>query len=456
MTASTSEVGPGDVLVETSLCWGQQWPWNEQQRAVAERSPSLVGRATFGLGPARGRRGQDLTPERARQVLRDLVERHEALRSTFRADDGGTPRQLVWPADADMFELVVLDRRATRSDFQRAVDAEMDLVHRWPLRLVVHRRLGGTRVGLAVHHVAADLHAFERAVDEVRVLLAAGPGSDPPELPPPGLQPREIAAFEQSAAGAARNDRALRHWLDRRDDLEAVLRTVRDRFDEPAGTMHVARATSGRAPAVLARQAKEHRASPAAVVTAALARVLGEFLGCTTLPMYMLVSNRHHRGMATSMSSAAQAGLVVMDRLDRPDQRSLVGSAAASILTALKRGHYDGEQLAALTQDFVGFATGSPVSLPSVDVAQRVPATGRRVSRARLLVRAVVLQSWVVDRPCRGFNFHVSLTPTAVSVELRAGTHLLSARESVRLVDDAMRLVLADGGRAAPGRAGVR
>ncbi|WP_196250795.1 hypothetical protein [Cellulomonas sp. JZ18] len=144
-----------------------------------------------------------------------------------------------------------------------------------------------------------------------------------------------------------------------------------------------------------------------------------------------------------------------MDRLDEQDHRALVGSAAASILTALKRAHYDGERLAELTQDFVGFATGSPVSLPSVDVAQRAPATGYTVPRARLRVQPVVLQSWVVDRPCRGFNFHVHLTPASVAIELRAGTHLLTADEAVRLVRDAMALVRAGGTPTAPRRGPV-
>ncbi|WP_196250794.1 condensation domain-containing protein [Cellulomonas sp. JZ18] len=280
MTAAATAAHVEGAVAEAPLCWGQQWPWNEQQRPVEQRSPSLLADGTVDLLWGRDLRGRRLTPELARQVLRTLVERHEVLRSTFRADDGGAPRQLVWPVDAEMFDLVLLGRGATDAQFRRAVQAGMDLAHRWPIRLVVHARSPRrTRVGLVVHHVAADLHAFEQALAELRTVIDAAVRGVPPDLPPPGLQPREIAAFEQSPAGAARNDRALHHWLGRRADLESVLGRVRARFDEPAGSMHVARATSSRATPVLARQAKEQRVSPAAVVTAAVARVLGTSSG---------------------------------------------------------------------------------------------------------------------------------------------------------------------------------
>lgn len=408
---------PEGPLSQGALCWGQQWPWNEQQRPAERHSPTLLleGRLEFP--------DLDLGLADVRSALRTLVERHQSLRTTF-GIEGGRPAQFLWPPDADMFELVDAGDRLDDAD---PTHTALDIGKRWPLR-IFFGRTGSTGTGLRVivHHIAADRFGFDMLAMDLRAIIEASARGEAPDLPPAGRQPLELAAFERSAKGRAVNERAMRHWLNRRDDLETVLGRMRAGFDEPDHSMHVFRASSKTAAAAFERVAAAKHASRAAVAVAAVSRTLARALGNGTVPMYMLVHNRHLPGLKRSVASVVQAGLVAVDaEPDRPFADT-VPAAMRAVLAAMRHAHYDGADLTALTADFEGFAVDSAVSIPSIDFIYGAapPATETEAEETR--DGHLLLQRWARHRPCLGPNFHFYSTDDDLTIELRVGFHLMS------------------------------
>ncbi|WP_100444598.1 condensation domain-containing protein [Glycomyces xiaoerkulensis] len=419
---------PPEPVATGPVCWGQQWGWTEQQRPVTLRSPALLFDDTL-VFP-----GLVLSPEDLRAAVRTLVARHESLRTTYSVDDG-RPVQNLWPPDADMFELIDVGEHV---DDEGPPELEIDIRRKWPLRIVMgNPDPNTTGLFIIAHHIATDRFGFAALLRDLREIITAGARGEEPRLPPPGRQPLELAAFETSDEGRRTNERALKHWLSHRDDLEAVLTSLRAGFDTPDPDMHVLRATSKTASERFGRLAAAKQASKAAVALAAVAKALAAFIGHRTVPMYMLVNNRHLPGLKNSVASVVQAGLVAVDAAPDRDPEQAVPAAMRSIVQAMRRAHYNGEDLADHTASFEGFAVDSPVSLPSIDFNYDAPPP-RKPPLEESRDGDLTLQRWLVERPCRGLNFHVYSTDEELTFELRAGTHLISGAEGTALLASLM------------------
>jgi hypothetical protein len=195
-----------------------------------------------------------------------------------------------------MYELAESDGDPNRlADFR---GRSFDLGTGWLLRLLVSRNPSGARSLEAVpHHIAADLYGFDVLCAELQEVIGTLARRAAPALPPAGSQPIEIAAYEQSAAGIARNERAIAYWMCHDDVLAEVLTGLRGRFDQLSTSMHLARVACT-APR-LAELAILAHVSEGAVVVATIARVLAAHLGCARVPMQMLVLNRTRTRLET-------------------------------------------------------------------------------------------------------------------------------------------------------------
>lgn len=142
------------------------------------------------------------TADQVAAALRELIERHDSLRSLYR-EESGTLTQHVRGAGEVEFELRPpgTDPDAVRESLAgRHFDAGNDL----PIRAA----LAGPAVVIAVNHMAVDGGSFRIVVADLATLLAQGPGS----LPPRGQQPLERAGYESSPDGQRRAQRTLQHW----------------------------------------------------------------------------------------------------------------------------------------------------------------------------------------------------------------------------------------------------
>ncbi|MCW6007306.1 hypothetical protein K1W54_22580 [Micromonospora sp. CPCC 205371] len=417
------------------LSWGQQWGWQQQEFPPERRSPGLI--LTQGM-EVPGAAGVGPT----RPAVRTAAARHPALRTTFAAGDDGLPRQTVRPVESEAYPLELFD---DGEDAHRWLSAAMDVRTAWPLRVAALRG-GGERtlLGIAAHHLATDRYGFELLHEELRAVLHGALRRVTPDLPPPSRQPTDIAAFERSPAGVALNERAIGYWISHNDELGDELSLLGAGFDTPSGAMHVARVFSADAPKRVSELMAATRSSEAAVAVAAVAGALAGRLGLSSVLMFMMSANRHIPDVKRSVCTLAQAGLLRVGVADPRRLESLIPAANKARLTALRHSYYDGDALAARQRTAGGAGHQLPVTPPSVNVVRidesaSEPPAGWDPTVGGGAPFASVER---VERPCTGLNFHVLVADSFVSIELRAGTHLLPAAECEALVVGAMALLL--------------
>ncbi|GLH99285.1 condensation domain-containing protein [Phytohabitans aurantiacus] len=422
-------------LESAPLSWGQQWGWQQQEFPPERRSPGLILTQGLELPEA-------VDEATIRAAVRTVATRHTAVRTTFATGGDSQPRQTVWPVESEAYPLELFD---DGDDAHRWLSAAMDVRSAWPLRVALLRG-GGERtlLGIAAHHLATDRYGFDVLYEELRAALHGAARGATPDLPPPSRQPLDIVAFERSPAGAALNERAIAYWTSHNDELGDELSLLGAGFDAPSGAMHVARVFSSDAPKRVAELVAATRASEPAVAVAAVAGTLAGYLDRSSVLMFMMSANRHIPDVKRSVCTLAQAGLI---RVDVPDPRrldSLIPEANRGRLTALRHSYYDQEALTARQRATGGAGHQLPVTPPSVNVVRidesaSEPPAGWDPTVAGGAPFASVER---VDRPCTGLNFHVLVADSFVSIELRAGTHLLPAAECEALVTGAMALLL--------------
>jgi hypothetical protein len=329
-----------------------------------------------------------------------------------------------------MYELQDFDDAPRAREWLRR---PLDILAGWPLRVAILRT--GTeppRLGITVHHIAADGYGFGILCEELRHVLGALARGEAPSLRPVGRQAADLAAFERSPAGRAANERAIAYWLGQNEQLEEVLDSLRSRFDEPSDVMHVARVVSAPGRRRAADLAEAAGSSQPVVAVAAIACVLAGHLRRDTFPMTTSVNNRHLPDLARSVCSVAQDGLVRAHVPDARDVGSAIPDAWSGMVGAIQHAYYDGDEL---SERMGAFDSGGPhttAAPPSVNVVQ---VAGEEQHAET---------SWVgaVDQRCVSLYFRARPSESHLTFELRAGSHLLSAGDSLVLVTEAMRLIL--------------
>ena len=423
---------------QARLGWGQWWSWQEQQLPPRRRSPSLILTADVVLPATVGMTA-------IRDAVRLVVARHTALRTTFTIDEDGSPRQEVWPVEAEAYQLDQFDDVAEGRSWLRE---NLDPRSAWPWRVaVLGRGPEQTLVGIAAHHLAADRYGLDLFGRELEAAVHAVSRRQSLGTPEPARQPADIAAFEESAAGAAANEGSIRYWMSHEEELTEELSAIGSGSGRPSGAMHIARAVSADARLRISELAVAARVGEPAVAIAAVAGVLAEYLGRSSMLMFMTSANRHLPGVRHTVCSLAQAGLV---RVDVPDPRRLerlIPAASKGALTALRYAYYDEDMLSVRRRAAGTGGHQRPVTPPSINVMQAGPSAAEQPpgSAADDGPDRPVTRLHQVARPCSGLNFHVTSTESVLSIELRAGTHLLPAAECEALVAATMQRILQPG-----------
>ncbi|MGW5698884.1 condensation domain-containing protein, partial [Streptomyces asiaticus] len=178
------------------------------------------------------------------RALDALVERHEALRTTF-DDLDGRPVQVVRPAGP--VPLPVADLTGEDGD-AGALDRLLLAEYARPFELRTGPALRALLIRLAedahvllltAHHIVTDGWSMGVLQDELCALYDAGPGADP--LPPVPVQYPDFAVWQRERLSGAALDRQLDYWKGRLDGVVPLeLPTDRPRPAAPtsAGAIH--------------------------------------------------------------------------------------------------------------------------------------------------------------------------------------------------------------------------
>jgi amino acid adenylation domain-containing protein/natural product biosynthesis luciferase-like monooxygenase protein len=177
---------------------------------------------------------------RALQAALDrVIERHEALRTSFVSVDG-SPVQRIH--EAEPFTLVIHDLSAhpeAARELQRLVDDEADAPFDLPRGPLIRGRLialGAHEhvLALTMHHIVSDAWSQGRLIHELGALYRAYREHLPDPLPPLAIQYADYAQWQRRWARGPQMQAQLDYWREHLRGAPALLDLPADRPRPPA------------------------------------------------------------------------------------------------------------------------------------------------------------------------------------------------------------------------------
>jgi hypothetical protein len=413
------------------LMWGQRLLWNDAQ---------WLGDGDHHLNLARNAPVPDGVPlDQVLACLVRLVERHEVLRSRIVVDDAGEPGQHV-AAYAHMKVLVLSFPAGTvpANDpefFPRMETWPFRFPGDWPIQFAV-ASVGGRphTVVFVVSHIAVDGTATDLLLDELRVLLAKGPGT---ELPPVTTRPLDRVEWQRSAAGRRTSERALQRMAEQLcSSPQTMFAVPRREPDQPRFRRMEMRSPT--LAAALREVATRCAVSTSTVLLAGTAAMLGAVTGHRVVLIKGIASNRGFPDTRDVIGVTVGNALFRLDLADG-DFPDLVRAAAAESLRSLMRAQCDPVERDRLV-DRINHERGVHVDLAAFFNDFRSPddtfAAGPTVTRW--------VGAW--DRLDLKFFFHAF----ADAVFLTVDTAFVAGEHVPRLLTGLERLVVAAAAGPAP------
>jgi amino acid adenylation domain-containing protein len=230
------------------------------------------------------------------RAWRDLVVRHEALRTRF-VDEGGVPRQVIDPPP-ETRPLRVVDLPAdeveqwTVGEIRRPMNLATGPLLRTSLARVTPRE---HVLVFVVHHIVCDGWSMRVLAGELSMLYAAGTGGPEARLPDLPIQPADHAVWQRRWLDGEKLDRQRDYWRARLADLSTVdIPTDRPRPAQPEGTGAFQSCDLPDDLAAAARAyARTNSVSFLALMQATLLTVLHRYTGQSDLPIGSVFSGRN-------------------------------------------------------------------------------------------------------------------------------------------------------------------
>jgi amino acid adenylation domain-containing protein len=207
---------------EYPLAPGQQAIWFLHELAP-DSAAYIIARAVRVRSP--------LDVPALRQAIKQLLERHAALRTTFQAGPSG-PTQRVGVAAT--FALPVRD--ATTWDAEQLSSAlaaaayrPFDLAHGPLLRVQLFTRPANEHILLlSIHHIVADLWSLALLAQELGALYQAAAGGPSPALAPLPISYADHARRQAALLAGPQGERLWDYWRSQLDGADAALELPTD------------------------------------------------------------------------------------------------------------------------------------------------------------------------------------------------------------------------------------
>ncbi len=280
-------------------------------------------------------------------ALRGVVERHEALRTTFEHSDRVLWQRVHARVDLPFTRYAGLDplsEREVRAIVERDATQPFDL-DRGPLLRAGLARLSAAEhvLILNVHHIVSDAWSMRVLAAELVKRYAAASEGRVLTIPPLRVQYRDYVAWQARLEERGVLARQREYWLRR---LGAPLRTGRLPTDAPRvpGAAVVSALTSIHIPPArvdeLRALATAHRASLFCVLTAAVRVVLLRHFGVEDCPLGCPMSGRDHPELHEQIGFYVNT-VVLRDHV-RPNMsfRALLELSRATLRGALANAVY--------------------------------------------------------------------------------------------------------------------
>ncbi|MFE9118216.1 condensation domain-containing protein [Streptomyces sp. NPDC007172] len=400
------------------LTWIQQWHWFEHT-IPAQRRVNPTPLADHCHVPP------SVTVADVLAALASLTARHEALRTTVdplrpiqhvhRPDWAPLPVDYadVPDADADTLEA------ATAALAARPIDPER---HPPWLARVLLRAGKPLAVVIAAHHVLIDGWGLAVLIDQLHAQLCGGEAvleAHPHPLDMVATQPLERARAAEL------------EWLTRLASNPAGVLAPFGGTDDGTGR-HRLQHRSVDAYADLDRLARRHRASPEAVVLAALAHDIATRTGEHRFLASVVVSNRARAALRNSIGVRALTVPVQIDLRPGAAFGEVVASVAAASAAAYRHGQWRPAELVA-SQARMDRRRGV-VTVPTIEYncyswprGYLVPAQYRPPDGTATWITSAP------DEPCETLYVDLGRDEGVVTLDVTVGDHLLDAEQALEL-----------------------
>ncbi len=209
---------------------------NQQRLWILSRMGAAAN--TYNLCAAFRLRGT-LDVAALRHAVRQVAEKHDALRSVFRLD-GDQPRQIILDVSADCFAAIAEAAGSTQASEQTVrthiIDRgrqPFDLENGPLFRVELHALQGDDQVlAIYLHHIIGDGWSFGLLLDDLARAYARETGHDAGEDRTPPLRYCDFAAWNRSAACEAGMARHRDYWLRQLQPLTPIAQLQPD-FPRP-------------------------------------------------------------------------------------------------------------------------------------------------------------------------------------------------------------------------------
>ncbi len=283
-----------------------------------------------------------LTVADVRDAIRELVLRHETLRTRFRRTADGVTQYLSADGEigCEIWEAAGEDAESTGRRAERELEqTNFDLATNAPMRALIGTLHGApTVVMIVTSHIATDMLSARLVRQDLADLLAARDKGEPdPELPP-RRQPLDQAAYE-ATIDPATTTRSLASWRTRLASAPPTMLGVRPDPPRPREFLR-AELTSAALPLAANALGQRHQVTSAVVLMAAEAVLLAHYADADRCALQIAVGNRIAKETTWSAGIVRQHSLAVID-VRRASFAEVVHRTWSAWMHAQRTGVYD-------------------------------------------------------------------------------------------------------------------
>jgi len=327
---------PAQQLQCSPMSSGQLSVWFGEQLAVG----TAVNNVFFGVHLS-----GELNLSALDLSLRFVVDRHEALRTTF-SSSGGRLVQFIGRTRPPIRELIDLSERSTADLVQDAyalacqeVSKPFDL-ERGPLvRLVLVRLTPESHIMLVIlHHIICDGWSLGLFANELATCYAFFSSGESRALPPVPVQYSDFASWQRKWLASEDFERQLSYWIRRLDGANMMLDLSADRIRPFEPSLAGFRQTR-RVPEDLVRQlkavARRHDATLFALLLTVFQVVLCQYTGKMDIIVGTPVAGRNSVEWENVIGLFANMVVVRTDLSGDPAFPELLRSVRNAVIDAL-------------------------------------------------------------------------------------------------------------------------
>ncbi|MEZ4361976.1 MAG: amino acid adenylation domain-containing protein [Kofleriaceae bacterium] len=235
--ASAAQVSTPEVVRRRPLSFAQQRMWFLHQLAPSSSAYTIAAELHL---------DGDLDATLLERCVRDIVRRHDALRTTFAATDDGEGAQIVTPGDdaalprvatIELDHLPPAERAAAADELARTHAALPFDLERGPLLRARLVRLTPTShtLQLELHHIVADGWSLTVFLRELAELYRGAVDARPAPLAALALQYADAVELQRQRVEGAELERNLAYWASALEGAPELLELPTDR---PRGAAH--------------------------------------------------------------------------------------------------------------------------------------------------------------------------------------------------------------------------